>query len=57
METLEIGQKVKWTVGIVESVGVVYEDKGEMVTVITHYIGGIRSNREVEVLKSLLIKI
>lgn len=57
MESLEIGQKVKWTVGAVESIGVALEDKGEMVTVITHYIGGARSNREIEVLKSLLIKI
>ena len=57
LENFEIGQKVEWTVGIVKSIGVALEDKDEVVTVITHYIGGVRSNREVEVLKSLLTKI
>lgn len=54
---LEIGQKVKWTVGNVESEGVVFECKGEFTEVMTHYIGGVRSNREIEVLTELLIKI
>lgn len=57
MENLLIGQKVKWTVGIVESQGVVLEDKGEFTDVITHFIGGIRSNVKIEVLTELLIKV
>jgi hypothetical protein len=54
---IEIGQKVKWTVGNVESQGVVLEDKGEYTDVITHFIGGARSNMQVEVLTELLIKV
>lgn len=56
-QLLEIGQKVKWTMGNVESIGVVLEEKGEFTTVITHYIGGKRSNIQIDVVTELLIKI
>jgi len=57
VEELKIGQKVEWTIGNVKSEGAVLECKGEFTEVMTHYIGGVRSNREVEVLTELLIKI
>lgn len=57
VEELEIGQKVEWTVGSVKSEGAVLECKGEFTEVMTHYIGRVRSNREIEVLTELLIKI
>lgn len=54
---LEIGQKVEWTVGKVKSQGAVLECRGELTEIMTHYIGGVRSNREVEVLTELLTKV
>lgn len=52
---LQIGEKVTWTVGRVVSKGCYLEDtKNGMSTVITHFIGGVPCNREVEVVKSIL---
>lgn len=51
----KIGQKVKWTVGIVESKGVFLEEvENGKSTVITHFIGGQIANREIQVESSLL---
>lgn len=53
---MEIGQKVKWTIGNVESIGVVLEEKGELTTVVTHYIAGKRCHTQIDVQTNLLIK-
>lgn len=58
MENLfEIGQKVRWTVGKIESEGVVLDSREDMTTVITHKVAGRISNSEVEVVTEILKKI
>ena len=52
---MQIGDKVVWTVGKVESKGVFlesYEDGYSLV--ITHFVGGQIGNREVRVMTALL---
>lgn len=51
---LRTGDKVRWTMGRIESKGVVHSDNGEDVDVLTHYIGGIRDHRNIKVDKKLL---
>jgi len=55
---MEIGDKVIWKVGKVESKGVFIENKeDETSTVITHFIGGMIANREIVVDTRLLNKV
>lgn len=54
---MEIGDKIVWTVGKVESKGVFIENnEDETSTVITHFIGGQIASREVRVNSTLLNK-
>ena len=46
---LEIGQKVRYKVNGYEVVGAVIEDLGEFVTIMTHFIRGMRVNNVVNV--------
>lgn len=51
----QVGDMVTWTVGRIVSVGCFLEDKGNgMCSVITHFVAGQISNREVAVDKKLL---
>jgi len=58
METnidFQIGDKVTWTVGRITSTGCFLEDKGNgMCSIITHFVAGQISHREVDVDKKLL---
>lgn len=53
---LEIGQKVKWEIGVFNMQGVVLEDFGSKVLVQTHFRDNCPHVQEATVFKDLLIK-
>lgn len=55
-ENLEIGQKVSWKIGQFNMVGAVLENKGEKVSIQTHFRDSCPCYQQVEVEKSEITK-
>ena len=57
METYQIGDKINWKVGGIESSGVVLDDNGgDTLTVITHLVAGRVDNRQIELQREVIVK-